>query len=160
MILEKAAKETLSYLFSEYLKGPAVIYAINRIARKYKIDPVEFSDYLSDHGWVRERWIYDNGDVACKISIMGIEQVNPVYVRGKLRQLIGGLGEAGGAKPLINILEHKIEEYSIALDTVRQLEHLGLIEIRHPQDTIVIQLTEEGKRCYTRGSRSSFTLMA
>jgi hypothetical protein len=159
MILEKAAKDTLSYLFSEYLKGPAIIYGINRIARKYRIDPVEFSDYLSDNGWIRERWIYDNGEVACKISIMGIEQVNPVYVRGKLRQLIGGLGEAGGSKPLINILEHKIAEYSIALDTVRQLEQLGLIEIRYPQDTIVIQLTEEGSRCYKRGSKSFFTLV-
>lgn len=160
MILEKAAREALTYLFSEYLKGPAVIYSINKISRKYRIDPVEFSDYLSDNGWIRERWIYENGDVACKISIVGIEQVNPVYVREKLRQLIGGLGEAGGAKPLINILEHKIEQYSIALDTVRQLEQLGLIEIRHPKDSIVIQLTEEGQRCYRKGARSTFTLMA
>lgn len=160
MNLEKPAKETLRYLFSEYLKGPAAIYTINEVTKKYRVDAIELSDYMLARGWIRERWIYMENQVGCKITIKGIEEIDPAYVREKLRQMIGGLGESGGSKALIEILEYKVQEYSIALDIVRQLEHLGLIQIRHPKDSIVIELTNEGRKYYEKGSRSFFTLMS
>jgi hypothetical protein len=160
MTLEKIAKETLRYLFAEYLKGPAVVYSISPVTKKFNVDAVALSDYLLKNSWIREPWVYPDNSVACRITIKGIEEIDPSYVRSKLRQLIGGLGEAGGSKELIEILEFNIQEYSIALDMVRQLESLGLIKILHPKDSIVIELTDEGRKYYEKGSRTFFTLMA
>ena len=160
MTLEKASKETLRFLFSEYLKGPAVIYTINNVAKRFDVDVVELSDYLLDNSFIRERWVYPGNIVACRITIKGIEEIDPVYVRDKLRQVIGGLGDAGGIKELIDILSYKIEEYSIALDIVKQLENLGFVKIRHPKSSIIVELTEEGRKYYEKGSRTFFTLMS
>lgn len=160
MSLEKAAHEILRYLFTEYLKGPTVLYSLTKVSKKYKIDALKLSDYLIENEFIRERWIYPDNSVACKITIRGIEEIAPAFVNSKLRQLIGGLGEAGGKKNLMEILEHKIEEYSIALDLVRQLESLNLVCTRHPQNGIEIELSDEGWRLYHNGSRTFFTLMA
>jgi hypothetical protein len=160
MPIDRATKETLRYLYAEYLKGPAVLYNISAIARKYDIAPVALSDYLLENVWIRDRWIYQNGDVTCKITIKGIEEVDPSYVRTKLRQVIGGLGEAGGRKELTELLEIHISEYSVIMDIIKQLDHLGFIKVLHPENRIVIELTEQGWKYYEKGSRSFFTLMS
>src|SRR5687768_2627198 len=118
MSFERSARQILKYLFAEYLKGPSVIYTITDIAKKHHVDAVELSDYLLANGWIRERWVYPGNQVSCKITIKGIEEIAPAYVRERLRQMIGGLGESGGSKALIEVLEHKLSEYSIALDMV------------------------------------------
>jgi hypothetical protein len=157
---QKAAKDTLRYLFAEYLKGPAVLYTINSISKKNHVSAVDVSDYLLALDFIRERWIYPDGVVACKITIRGIEEIDPVYVREKLRQLIGGLAESGGSKELLEILTLKLEEYSVALDLVKQLEGMGFIKIRHTQGNIVVELTEEAKKRYQKGNNSFFSLMS
>lgn len=159
MSIEKPVREVLKYLFSEYLKGPSVIYTINRITKKYGADAVALSDYMLDKQWIRERWVYPGNVVACRITIRGIEEIDPGYVRSKLAQVIGGLMEAGGSKDLLEILEFRIEEYPITLDLVKQLEALGLVEVHHLHNTIVIELTDKGRMFYEKGSRSYFTLM-
>lgn len=160
MQLERASIETLRYLHAEYLKGPSVPYNISSIAKRCNILPGALSDYMLEQGWIRDRWIYQNGDVTCRITIKGIEEVDPVYVRAKLKQVIGGLGEAGGTRDLTELLEIKISEYSITMDIVKQLDAMGFIRILHPQDTIVIELTDTGWKYYEKGSRSFFTLMS
>lgn len=160
MEIDRASRETLRYLHAEYLKGPAVAYSISTIAQKYNIAAAALSDYLLENGWIRDRWIYQNGDVACKITIKGIEEVDAVYVRTKLRQVIGGLGEAGGTKALTDLLEIKISEYSITMDIIKQLDTLGFIRVLHPENSIVIELTDQGWKYYEKGSRSFFTLMS
>lgn len=159
MSLEKPAREVLKYLFSEYLKGPSVVYTINRITKKYSIDAVDVSDYMLENQWIRERWVYPGNVVACRITIRGIEEIAPSYVRGRLAQVIGGLVNAGGSKDLLEILEFRIEEYSIALDLVKQLENLELVEVHHLHNTIIIELTDKGRLFYEKGSRTYFTLM-
>jgi hypothetical protein len=156
--LEKPARDALRFLFAEYVKAPAATHAINAVAKKYKVDPDELGAFLFSHDWIMD--LYSGSTVACRITIKGIEQIDPIYVREKLKQVIGGLGEAGGAKELIEILSFKIEEYSITMDIIRQLEKLGFIEIGHQKDSIFIQLTEKGRGSYQKGSRSFFTLMA
>jgi hypothetical protein len=158
--LDKASKDILRYLFSGYLKAPAVVYSISTIIQKHNVDPVSISDYLLESGLIRERWIHQGNDISCRITMKGIEEIDPVYVREKLRQLIGGLGESGGSKELLEILTYKLEEYSIAVDLVKQLEILGFVKVRHPKDQIVVELTEEGWKYYEKGSRSFFTLMS
>jgi hypothetical protein len=155
---EKPAREALRFLFAEYLKAPAATHPISIVAKKYKVDPDELGGYLMSQGWVMD--LYSGNTVACRITIKGIEEIDPIFVREKLKQVIGGLGEAGGSKELIDILSYRIEEYSITMDIIRQLENLGLIEVSHRKDSIVIQLTEKGRGAYQKGSRSFFTLMA
>jgi hypothetical protein len=160
MNIEKTAKETLRFLFSEYQKNPSIVYTINGVTDRHKIDAVELSDYLLKNDWIRERWIFKENVVGCRITIKGIEQIDPVYVRYKLGQVIGGLASAGGSKELLEILEFKIEEYAISLDLVRQLEKLGLVELHHPGNSIVIELTEEGWKFNEKGKHTFFTMMA
>lgn len=158
MNLEKTAREALRFLFAEYLKAPAVVHPLNVIAKKNRVDPDELGAYLAAHEWIMD--LFSGSTIACRITIKGIEEIDPVYVREKLKRLIGGLSEAGGSKELIEILSYKAEDYSVAMDIIRQLERLGLIEIRHPKDTIIVQLTEKGRGFYQRGNRSFFTLMS
>ena len=160
MPFEKPARDALRHLFAEYLRGPAVHYSIQSIARKHRIDPIDLSDFLLDRLWIRERWIYPDNNVVCRITLRGIEQVDPVYVRNKLKQVIGGLGEAGGRKELLELLEHRLEEYSLTMDLIKQLDDLGLVKILHFRNQIVVELTPDGRRYFEKGSKTFFTLMA
>lgn len=160
MNLDKAARQALKYLFSEYKKGPSVRYPINGISKKYGVDPVALSEYLLENFWIRECWIYSGNIVAARITIKGIEKIDPIYVRNKLDVIIDGLANAGRSKPLLEILELKIEEFTIASDLVNELESLGLVKIQNPNHSIVVELTEEGYKHYEKKSGSLLTLMA
>lgn len=160
MKLDKASYDTLRYLFQEYQKAPSVMYSINKITDRYGVDAVELSDALVEHHLIRERWIYPDDVVTCRITIRGMEQVDPLYVDTQLRMLIGGLEDAGGSRELGDILENKLEQYALALDLVQQLDSMGLVEILHPRNAIIIRLTEEGRRFYQKRGSSLFTLMA
>jgi hypothetical protein len=161
MSIEKLANETLRHLFQQYLKNPAVVYSIQQVTKHHnECDAIQLSDYLLENSWIRERWVFPDNNVTCRITIKGIEHIDAVYVREKLSQVIGGLVDAGGERTLMDILEYKIEEYSIALDLVKQLEVMNLVELRHDGDNIVIVLTTEGRKFYERNGRSMLTLMA
>jgi predicted transcriptional regulator len=149
--MEKAAKAILRYIFREYLKGPTVLYAINRIADLYHADPIEVSNYLTEKKWIREQWVHQNNLVTCRITVAGIEEINPLFINNKLKILISGLVEGGGEKNLTDILQNKIEEYAFALDVVYQLEKLGLITIAHQGGEIQIALTAAGWRFAQKG---------
>jgi len=157
---EKPARQTLRYLFSEYKKGPNVIYPINAIAKKYGVDPVALSEYMADQQWIRECWVYSGNVVACRITISGIEEVDPVYVQDKVEQIIGGLADAGSSKALLEILEFKISEFTIASDLVNQLQSLGLVQINNSNNTIRIELTDTGRRFHEKKNNGLLTLMA
>ena len=160
MNLEKAARNTLRYLFSEYKKGPSVLYPINEVCKKYHVDPVELSNYLLEKSWIRECWTYSNNIVACKITIKGIEAIDPVYVRDRLDNIIGGLVDAGQSKPLIEILEYDLKDFPIALDLINQLESLGLVKVHNPNHVITVELTEAGLRHNDRRKGGLFALTA
>lgn len=157
--MEKVIHATLRYLFQEYLKGPAVPYAINPVTDLHKSDALQVANYLSERNWIREQWVYQNKQVTCRITVAGIEEINPTYIHNKLRSLIGGLISEGGRKSLMSIFQHKIEEYSIALDIVYQLEKLELINIIHEHGEINIELTPYGWKFFEKKGKSMFTLM-
>jgi hypothetical protein len=158
--MEKAARAVLRYLFHEYLKAPNISYTINPITTSYKANPVDVSEYLQQRKWIREPWVYQNNVVTCRITVEGIEEVNPIFIRNKLKSLIGGLIEHGGRKSLMGIFQKKIEEYSIALDIVYQLEKLGLIMIIHSAGEINIELTAYGWQFFEKKGKSLFALMS
>lgn len=160
MPFEKASHEVLRYLFHEYQNAPTVCYLVDGIAKRFHVDPVELTDYMITNQWIRERWVHANSQVSCRITIHGIEEIKPAYVREKLQKLIGTLGHSGGSLSLMDILQQRIEEYAIALDMVKQLESLGLVRSNHPKDIIIVQLTEAGWRYYHKSSRTFFTLMS
>lgn len=157
---EKLDLLLLRYLFVAYKKGPSVIYPINDICAKYNADPIRASDHLIEQGLIRERWIYSGNEVACRITIQGIEKIDPIYVRTKLEQIIGGLADSGNSRALLEILENKIEEFSIASDFVNELSRLGLVKISNPNKSIVVELTPTGWQYYERGKGSFLTLVA
>lgn len=160
MNLEKAARNTLRYLFSEYKKGPSVLYPINEVCRKFGVDPVELSNYLLEKSWIRECWTYSNNSVACRITIKGIEAIDPVYVRDRLDSIIGGLANAGQSKSLIEILEYDLKDFPIALDLINQLESLGLVKILNPNHVIMVELTATGLKHNERRKGGLFALTA
>ena len=145
MELEKAVVPVLRYLFSEYKKGPSVLYPINAAAGKQRVDPLALSNYLLDKGWIRERWIYSSNTIACRITIAGIHKVDPQYVRSWMDEILGSLLRAGGARPLLEVLEHNVAEFSIASDIVNQMERLGFVSISNPDNSIVVTLTHKGQ---------------
>lgn len=157
--MEKVARATLRYLFQEYLKGPTVSYGINHITDSYKANALEVANYLTEKHWIREQWVYANNQVTCRITVAGIEEINASYIHNKLKELVSGLVSEGGKKSLMSIFQHKIEEYSIALDIVYQLEKLELINIIHDRGEINIELTPFGWKFFEKKGRSLFTLM-
>lgn len=157
--MEKVARATLRYLFQEYLKGPAVSYAINHITDSYKVNAQEVANYLSERNWIREQWVYQNNQVTCRITVAGIEEIEPKYIHNKIRSLITTLVLNGGRKSLMEVYQNKIEEYSIALDIVYQLEKLSLINILHQQGEIHIELTANGWKFLEKKDRPLLSLM-
>ena len=157
--MEKVARATLRYLFQEYLRGPAVSYAINHITDSYKADAIEVANYLSEKGCIREQWVYQNNQVTCRITVAGIEEINPVYIHNKLKRLVNALVSEGGKKSLAGIFQNNIEEYSIALDIVYQLEKLTLVSIIHERGEINIALTPYGYKFFEKKDRPLMTLM-
>lgn len=160
MDLEKPAKSALRYLFSEYKKGPAVLYPINDVCRKFDVDPVVLSNYLLENSLIRECWTYSNNTVACRITIKGIETIDPVYVRDRLDRIIGGLADAGQSRALIEILEYDLKDFPIAMDLVNQLETLGLVKIHNVNHVITVELTPAGLKHNERRRGGFFALTA
>lgn len=157
--MDKVARAVLRYLFQEYLRGPAVSYGINHITDSHKADAVAVADYLSEKGWIRELWVYQNNQVTCRITVAGIEEINPVYIHNKLKQLVSALVDAGGKKSLAGIFRNNIEEYPIALDIVNQLEKLTLVSIIHESGEIIIELTPYGYKFFEKKGRPLMSLM-
>lgn len=160
MSIEKQAPYFLKFLFHEFLKAPTVVYSISPLAKKLKIDAVEMSDHLLQRGLIRERWVFPDNSVGCRITVRGIEEIDPVYVRERLSLILGNLVAAGGSASLLEILEDNLEEYSIALDIVQQLELMKLVRLQHPGNSIVIELTDEGRHFYERSNRTFLSLLA
>lgn len=158
--MEKFAQAVLRYLFKEYLKSPTVAYAINGVTDMYKTDAIAVSNYMVKKNWIRELWIHQNNLVTCRITVEGMEEVNPLFIRNKLKKLVSGLVESGGQKSLAEIFQHKIEEYAIALDMVYQLEKLELVSITHARGSLNVELTSIGWKYIDKEGRSLLTLMA
>jgi hypothetical protein len=157
--MEKVARATLRYLFQEYLRGPAVPYAINPITDSYRVDAVQVANYLSEKNWIREQWVYQNHQVVCRITVAGIEEIDPKYIHNKLTHILGGLANDGGRKSLMDIFQSNLSEYQIALDIVYQLEKLSLITIIHEHGEINIELTPFGWKFFQKNGKSLLTLV-
>lgn len=158
--MEKVSKAVLRYLFHEYLKGPTVLYSINGVTDSFKSDAVAVSNFMMEKQWIREQWIHQSNLVTCRITVLGIEEINPAFIHNKLKYLIDGLVKAGGRKSLTDIFQNKIEAYAIALDIVYQLEKLELVTLVHEKGTIDVALTTQGWLYAEQRGRSLFTLMA
>jgi hypothetical protein len=59
----------------------------------------------------------------------------------------------------MDIFQNKIEEYSIALDIVYQLEKLALVKIIHEQGQIQVELTPHGWKFFEKKGNSLLTLV-
>jgi len=160
MDLEKPVKSALRHLFSEYKKGPSVLYPINEISKKFDVDPVVLSNYLLENSLIRECWTYSNNTIACRITIKGIETIDPVYVSDRLERIVGALVDAGQSKALVEILEHDLKDFPIAMDLVNQLETLGLVKGHYVKHVITVELTAAGLKHNERRNGGLFALSA
>ena|SRR5688572_16349512 len=158
--MEKVAKAVLRYLFQQYLKGPAVVYQINGITTQHNADPIMLSDYMVEKNWIREQWVHQNNMVTCKITVQGIEEINPSFIHNKLKDLIDRLVRTDGRKDLMEIFQHNIREYSIALDMIYQLEKLKLVAVVHHAGRIAIELTPSGWRYAEQNGRPLLALIS
>ena len=158
--MEKVSKAVLRYLFQEYLKGPTVLYSINGVTEIYKVDPITVSNYMMEKQWIREQWVHQNNLVTCRITVLGIEEIDSIFIHNKLKYLLTGLVKAGGRKSLVEIFQNKIEEYAIALDIVYQLEKLELVTLIHEKGAIDVALTRQGWHYAENQGKSLFAIIA
>lgn len=128
-----------------------VLYEINVITSQHKADPIAVTNYMAEKNWIREQWIHQNDVVRCKITVEGMEEIDPSFIREKLRHVIGMLCNTGGKKSLTEMLQHKIEEYAIVLDIIYRLERMKLITIIHDYGRIDLVLTDSGWRHAEQG---------
>ncbi len=142
--MDKIARSTLRYLFREYLKAPIVPYSINPVTDSFGADASAVSDYLAERNWIREKWVSVDRRVSCRITIAGIEEINPGYLETKLARIVRGLAAAGGTRDLMEIFESRIDEYAIALDIVYELEKLELVKLYYQGRDIIVELTDRG----------------
>jgi hypothetical protein len=158
--MEKVAKAVLRHLFQQYQKAPAILYSINGVTNQYKADPIAVSEYLMEKKWIREHWVHQNNLVTCRITVEGIEEVNPSFVHAKLQGIISVLANGGGSKSLAEIYQTRIEDYAMALDIIYQLQMLGLVTIISQAGTLHIELTVLGRKYDENPSKPLLTLMA
>jgi hypothetical protein len=158
--MDKVAKAVLRYLFQMYQREPAVLYTINEVTSLYEADPIVLSDYMLQQKWIREQWIYENNSVGCRITIEGIEVIEPLFIHNKLKKLVGALVDGEGRKSLMQLFQHNIKEYLIALDLVHEMEKRGLVTILHVEGNIEVQLTADGWRYSENDGRHLFALMS
>jgi len=158
--MEKVAKAVLRYLFQQYQQEPAVIYSINGVTSLHKSDPVVVSDYLVERKWVREQWVYDNNTVRCRITIEGIEVVDPLFIHHRLKKLISALMDGEGRQSLMQLFHHNLAEYQIALDIVHEMTKRDLVTIHNIAGNIEVQLTSDGWRYSENEGKHLFTLMS
>ena len=123
-------------------------------------DPIAVSQFLLEKNWIRERWIFQDNRVSCRITVAGIEEVDSIFIRNKLRRIIGSLVSAGGTKELKEIFENRLEEYAVNLDIVFQLEKLAMVNIVRREGSIFISLTEEGKAFFSRKGKLLYSMMS
>jgi len=159
-MIDRVSRAVLRHLFQKYLEGPSVVYAINRVTDLSHADPVEISNYMIEKNWIREVWVHQNNIVTCRITVHGMEEVNPSFIQTKVKNLVAGLMDGGGRKSLMEIFQHKIQDYVIALDIVYQLEKLGLVTLSYVEGSIHVALTEAGWKYTEKQGRTLLTLMA
>ncbi len=158
--MERVAKAVLRYLFHQYQKAPAILYSINGVTNQYKADPIAVSEYLLEKKWIREHWVHQNNLVTCRITVEGIEEVNPTFVHAKLKSIIAVLANGGGIKSLAELYQARIEDYAMTLDIIYQLQMLGLVTIFSQAGTLQIELTALGLKYDENPSKPLLALMA
>lgn len=159
-MIDRVSKAVLRHLFQKYLEAPTVVYAINRITDLSKSDAIEISTYMMEKNWVREVWVHQSKIVTCRITVQGIQEINPSFITIKVKKLVTELMRGGGKKSLAEIFQYNIQEYAIALDIVYRLEKSGFITMAPEKGVIHVELTAAGWHHAERQGKSLLALMA
>jgi hypothetical protein len=158
--MDQVAKAILRYLFQNYQKAPNVLYSINSITDSYTSDPIAVSEYLSERKWIREQWTSDNNDVACRITVEGIQAIDPHFIQNRVKRIVTELTSIHGRLSLDQLFQNNIKEYAITLDVIHEMKERQLVSVHHTAGKIEVELTTEGWRLAENEGKHLFILMS
>jgi hypothetical protein len=150
MSVQDAKREVLTYLFECYEKDDS-LYSITEIAQKHNIDQHELGKYLVERGLVKNQQ-YRPTAFICQITLDGIEEINPGYVREKMDEVIQALGESGSRGEVMEILGYEPKDYQKAFDLVKYMEARSLLKATQyfGGGSIVTELSLDGREYYEK----------
>jgi hypothetical protein len=157
MQLEKVQTEILRMLYEAYKANPNHIYDINSITTKYAIDAREMAYRLKSFRLVRDVIFYPSSGAHCSITMLGIYQIDPLYIDTKTRDVIDGLAKANGLGNIVEYLNTDTLHYQFALDLADYLQDLDYLKVRlqnFSRNAIICELTLKGKSEFE--NRSTF----
>lgn len=147
MNLQELNKETLEYLFDNYLNDTSPICDISHIASKYHYDPHQYGSYLVGRNWVKDQQFLPTS-FECAISFEGIIAVNAQYINDLTEKIISTLANLPGQQSLMEVLDFEPVAFQRARDVANYLRDLGLIDVLYSYNDASISLTLRGIEVY------------
>jgi len=141
--------DVLSLLFDTYRKSPSSAVDISEVAFNHGIDTWSLYEELCQAGYIRQEMVPGpNGSVYCSISLLGIAEIDALYVIRRYNEILVGLHKQLGSGNIVDILQLQPVQYQMALELSAQLVEMGLIEIgaaSFSDNALFAQLTKRGK---------------
>jgi len=155
MNLQETRKKVLNALYEVYMENPGGIMDVTSIIKEQGGDPYEIGSYLKDYDLIRDVR-FGPGMVHARISLAGIEEVKPGYLKEKTENVISALGLLGKAD-LMEILSFEQKDMIKARDIAGYLESNGVIkQPMYGLKEVIIELTLEGREYYENNKPFSF----
>jgi len=148
MDLQAAVKESLQLLYDDYLTSPGSLSYIGEIAEKHEIGKHQLGKYMQEEGYIKDQAFLPT-DFRCRITLIGINEIDPNYIPDMESKIISTLGTLGGRQDAFEVLDLEPKDDVRIRDIVSYLENKRMLEntMYGPQQ-IIIQLTLRGQQYY------------
>lgn len=128
MNLISVKKEVLSALFDSYRQQPGSNLNVSEIIKRHNYEPFDVVNNLKDEGLVKNVMNIVPKGVFCEITIDGIAELHPDFVDERRDKIISTLGLIGGRGSIVEVLDTKPNEFSMARDFAILLYEEGYLK--------------------------------
>ena len=153
--MQKVITGILEFLFEGYKNNPTEVYDISVITKKHHVDAHEYGRFLLERGLIKNQ-MFLSDSFMCGITIGGIDLIDPNYLSESTSKIVSTLGELGGWKSVMKILDFEPKDFQRAFDLVKFLEIKGLVDYQYQFNDIQIKLTLVGNDFYEKNRANFF----
>lgn len=147
---------TLKFLFDAYLKSPGAMIGIASSLEPSFSDQVHvIGKHLHTYSYV-ENPQYRTNDFLCSITMLGIENINSIFIAQYRASLLSILKFAGAEGDLMEILDLQPKQYIIGRDLACHWQTQGLIDVEFQGASVFITLTPQGEQVYNQNKAYFF----